>query len=239
MEKSAQHWTKSPWLGFDTETTGISTANDRLVTAACLLRLGGTLATDPDQETTWLVDPGIEIPAAASAVHGISTQYARDHGQDPVAALEEICQTLYGHLSLGYPLVIFNAGYDLPLLDADCIRNGVTSLSQRFDGSVPGIIDPLVLDRTLVKFRRGRRTLSDLCKAYGVEVSDNAHQADVDTKMTLDLLTAMISEHPRLNDFTLEEMQPIQREAHAAWARDLEQWHQSQGRNRRISHTWF
>lgn len=239
MQNSQQHWTMSPWLGFDTETTGISTSNDRLVTAACLIRFGGAGAADPDQETNWLVNPGIEIPEAATAVHGISTEYAREHGAPPAAALDEICQSLHAHLSQGFPIVIFNAGYDLPLLETDCKRNGVRGLAERFSGTVPGVIDPLVLDRTLVKFRRGRRTLTDLCQAYGVDVSENAHQADVDTKMTLDLLAAMVKEHSRLSDFNLEEMQQIQREAHARWAADLEQWHRSKGRDRRISGTWF
>ncbi|HZJ40587.1 MAG TPA: DNA polymerase III subunit epsilon, partial [Demequina sp.] len=33
-------WIDGPMLGFDTETTGVSTANDRIVTAAAILRHG-------------------------------------------------------------------------------------------------------------------------------------------------------------------------------------------------------
>ena len=71
-------WLENPMVGFDTETTGISTTNDRIVTAALITRTGSDVAL-----RTWLIDPGVPIPAAASAVHGITTEYARREWLSP------------------------------------------------------------------------------------------------------------------------------------------------------------
>ena len=50
-------WTDGPFMGFDTETTGVNTATDRIVTAACVEWRNGQT-----RERTWLADPGIPIP---------------------------------------------------------------------------------------------------------------------------------------------------------------------------------
>ena len=64
-------WPFGPLLGFDTETTGVNPSQDRLVTAALIRRTERTIGGDRQQSvTTWLADPGVEIPEAASAVHG-------------------------------------------------------------------------------------------------------------------------------------------------------------------------
>ena len=74
-------WIDDPWMGFDTETTGVRALKDRLVTAALVLRIDGASyrsgVSSPDQVATWLTDPGVEIPEQATAVHGITTEQAR------------------------------------------------------------------------------------------------------------------------------------------------------------------
>ena len=78
-------WIDDPWMGFDTETTGVRALKDRLVTAALVLRIDGASyrsgVSAPDQVATWLTDPGIEIPEQATAVHGITTEQARRDGR--------------------------------------------------------------------------------------------------------------------------------------------------------------
>ena len=73
-------WIDDPWMGFDTETTGVRALKDRLVTAALVLRIDGASyrsgVSAPDQVATWLTDPGVEIPEQATAVHGITTEQA-------------------------------------------------------------------------------------------------------------------------------------------------------------------
>ena len=54
-------WIDDPWMGFDTETTGVRALKDRLVTAALVLRIDGASyrsgVSAPDQVATWLTDP--------------------------------------------------------------------------------------------------------------------------------------------------------------------------------------
>ena len=79
-------WTELPIIGFDTETTGIRPDQDRLVTCSIVEVLpGGTI-----NKSYWLADPGVEIPERASAVHGITTAQAREHGRPVAEVLEEV-----------------------------------------------------------------------------------------------------------------------------------------------------
>jgi hypothetical protein len=72
-------WHTIPVLAFDTETTGVSIETDRIVSAAAIHMADGHADT-----TEWLADPGIDIPAEATAVHGITSEHAR--GWDEEAA---------------------------------------------------------------------------------------------------------------------------------------------------------
>lgn len=234
MASKTAEWVHQPWVGFDTETTGVSPTEDRIVTAAVVTWHGGTVSGS----RTWLADPGIPIPERATAVHGISTAFAREHGSAPDEVLEQINAALAQHLSEGSAVVIFNAGYDLPLLAADSRRHGVPTLADRV-GAVAPVIDPLVLDRALEKYRRGKRTLGDLCRAYGVEVSSDAHQADADAAMTTALLAKMLDRFPQLCQLGASEITDFQRQAHVDWAEDFEAFLRSKGRDSHISRTWF
>ncbi|MFE2922457.1 3'-5' exonuclease [Streptomyces goshikiensis] len=169
-------WISGSLVAFDLETTGTDVETDRIVTAA-VVRL------DPDgavsAERTWLLNPGVAIPEQASAIHGISTEHAREHGVPAASAIEEIAQAVAEGLRLGTPLVVMNARYDLSLLDRECHRHEVESVSERL-GSVPSpVIDPLVIDKHVDKYRKGKRALHALCAHYGVSL-DDAHDARAD-----------------------------------------------------------
>ncbi len=71
-------WNAGPFLAFDTETTGVDVENDRVVTACLIKIVPGQLA----ETRNWLIDPGVEIPEAATAVHGVDTEKARNDGED-------------------------------------------------------------------------------------------------------------------------------------------------------------
>lgn len=232
-------WLRGSWMGFDTETTGISPWKDRIVTGAVVVRVGGIAPTGSDSTRGWLLNPGVEIPALATSIHGISTREAEEHGQDPKDALDEINARLAENLLAGNPVIVFNAGFDLPLLENDSKRHGVTPLSERVPGGIAPVLDPLALDRGAVPRRRGKRTLSALCEAYRVSVPAGTHQAHVDAELTLNLLAALLTAHPNLQGLDVPGIMQFQRESHARWAESLEAWHRSQGRTRSISTVWF
>src|SRR5919202_3194680 len=72
---------------FDLETTGVDTSTARIVTAHVgLIDEVGRVVERKD----WLLDPGVEIPEGAAAVHGITTVRARRFGRRPDQAVPEI-----------------------------------------------------------------------------------------------------------------------------------------------------
>lgn len=219
-------WTDGPLLGFDTETTGVDVTRDRIVTAAVVRRdAAGTVVR------TWLIDPGIEIPAAATAIHGITTAQARAHGAAPAVALEEIAVALTTALAAGTPIVAFNASFDLSLLDAELRRHGLPTLAGRLGAPVSPVIDPLVLDRSEARYRRGKRTLADLCAVYQISDTANLHSADADVVATLDVLAAIAASFPHLRELTPDALHAHQVAAHRAWAEEFNSWRASRGMN--------
>lgn len=208
-------WLDEPMVGFDTETTGVNPLTDRIVTAALITRTG---AGEPTVRT-WLIDPGVDIPAAASAVHGVSTERARAEGQQPADALDEIAGLLASALGAGVPVVGFNVQYDLTILEAELARNGLPTLAERLGGTIRPVVDPLVLDRHLDRYRRGKRKLIDMCATYGVVVNaDSLHAADADVLATLDLVGAIAARYPTLGEVALSDLHDQQIEAHRVWA---------------------
>jgi DNA polymerase-3 subunit epsilon len=225
-------WLEQTMVGFDTETTGVDTATDRIITAAIITRDG---AGGSETRRTWLIDPGVEIPAAATAIHGITTLQASAEGAPPAEALNEIATILASALSSGTPIVGFNVTYDLAILESDLARHGLSTLTERLGLSSPAdirpIIDPLVLDRHLTPYRQGKRKLIDLCGVYGVVVDDDhLHSADADVGATLDLISAMGRHHPTLGDVAIEDLHDLQVSAHKRWAEGFRAWLISRGR---------
>ena len=156
---------------FDLETTGIDVRTSRIVTAHV-----GVIDADgaPVEGTTWLADPGVEIPAGASAVHGISTEHAREHGRPAGEVVAEVSEALRSLLARGVPVVIYNAPYDLSLLAFEARRWGVPVLIDPCP-----VIDPLVIDKALDRYRKGKRTLVQAALHYGVPLTE-AHDAGAD-----------------------------------------------------------
>lgn len=167
-------WHLGRMCGFDLETTGIDVETDRIVTA-CVVLLGGG---QPADTRTWLADPGVDIPEGAAKVHGITTEKARAEGRPAAEVVAEVVTALASAARDGEPVVAMNASFDLTMLDRECARHGVQSLTDRV-GDQLVVVDPRVIDKHYDPYRPGRRTLTDLCNHYKVRL-DGAHSADAD-----------------------------------------------------------
>lgn len=156
---------------FDLETTGIDVETSRIVSAHV-----GVIDSSghPVQGRSWLADPGIEIPEGAVAVHGISTERVRAEGRPAAAVVAEILAALRDVLGRGLPLTIYNAPYDLSLLNREAQRYQLEPLA-----APSPVIDPLVIDKALDRYRAGKRTLVAASRQYGV-LLDDAHDARSD-----------------------------------------------------------
>ncbi|MFJ6854233.1 3'-5' exonuclease [Streptomyces sp. NPDC091271] len=208
-------WISGPLLAFDLETTGTDVETDRIVTAAVVrLEADGSVS----EELTWLLDPGVAIPEQASAIHGISTERAREHGAPAASAIEEITRAVADGLRSGTPLVVMNARYDLSLLDRECRRYGVESVSERLGDAPSPVIDPLVIDKHVDKYRKGKRALHALCDHYGVSLED-AHDARADAVAAARVVRSMGERHQPVGVMALEDLHGLQ--VHAAAEQSL------------------
>ncbi|MFC7406520.1 exonuclease domain-containing protein [Georgenia alba] len=217
-------WCDGEMLGFDTETTGVDVTSDRIVSAALVRRCGTT--TDV---RTWLIDPGVEIPTAASSINGITTELVRASGARPPVALDQIAAGIAGAQHAGVPLVAYNAAYDLALLDNELARHRLPRLRERLRTGLR-VIDPLLLDRALDPARETPRTLGDLCLHYAVPTAASLHTADVDVIATLDVLAGIAAAFPRLGEMSLPDLHAWQVTTYRDWAEGHNARHAEDGR---------
>lgn len=227
-------WTAGRLVSFDTETTAPDPETARIVTAS-VVTIDGTTGKYDTRE--WLVNPGVDIPAEATAVHGITTEHAREHGQPAQAAVPDIFAALCAELVKHRPaaLVIYNAPYDLTLLDREMRRH--TGMPAVYD-PCPAIVDPLVLDRALDRYRRGKRTLTATSAHYGVPIAeDEAHGSTSDALCAARVAWVIGRRFPdECGD--LAALQEYQRVAHREWADHFGDYLRSQGKTDDVERDW-
>ena len=204
---------------YDCETTGRDPLTARLVSAA--------FVTSDGARHDFLVDPGVEIPPETTAVHGITNEQVRAHGVEPKPALEQIAGLLAAHLSAGLPLVVFNAPYDLTLLEVELERHGLRSLLSRVERIEP-VIDPLVIDKAVDRFRKGKRNLESQCAHYGVSI-EGAHDAAVDAIAAMEVAKALAERYPEVGQSTPAELHERQAQWKAASERDFAAYRERRG----------
>ncbi len=219
-------WHSGTLVGFDLETTGVDTTTDRVVTAAVVhVAPSGRVLRSRE----WLVDPIVPIPSGACAVHGVSTQQARAHGTPASAAVAEIIHELESAWLAGLPVVIFNAPYDLTLLDAEAVRSGLPRLATRPWWQAAAVIDPLVIDRGLDRYRKGKRTLGATAEHYEVEPW-NAHSALGDALAAVAVAREMVADHELIRHADAATMHSAQVGWYHGWAVHMQAYLRSRGR---------
>lgn len=227
-------WHTGRLAAFDVETTGADPKSDRIVAAAISL----VDAQPPGEHHAWLVDPGIEIPAGAVEVHGITTERARAEGRDPGEAVEEITGLLAEQVLGGVPVVAFNARFDLTILDREARRRGVVPLLDRVGGTEGMlVVDPYVLDKQFDRFRKGKRTLQAICRHYRVPF-DAAHVANADALAAARVAYRLGSIVPELRELDLRDLHRKQISWAAKQATLLEEYFRGQGRDEQVEGAW-
>ncbi|WP_228992527.1 3'-5' exonuclease [Streptomyces sp. DH8] len=229
------HWFEGPLAAFDTETTGVDVERDRIVSAALVAQdtAGGRVRV-----TRWLVNPGVPVPPAATGIHGLTDDHLQRNGRWPAPVMDEIARALAESCATGRPLVVMNAPFDLTLLDRELRRHRASSLTGYLDGVPLRVVDPRVLDKHLDRYRKGRRTLTDLCARYEVGF-DGAHDAAADATASLELVRAVCRRFaPRLERLSPSELHDLQATWHAAQARGLEAWFAKSGTPETVDPSW-
>jgi DNA polymerase-3 subunit epsilon len=218
-------WHQELLIGFDLETTGTDPREARIVTGAVIEVRGG----QPLGRREWLADPGVEIPADAVAVHGISNERAAAEGRPADEVADAIADVLTGYWKTGVPVVAYNAAFDLSLLSAELRRYGLPSLSDRLGGIAPApVVDPYTIDRWVDRYRRGKRNLEAVCAEYGVAL-DAAHNAAADALAAAGLACAIAARHAKIAALGPAELHRRQIEWYAQWAADFQNFLRRKG----------
>ncbi len=174
--------TSLEFVAFDTETTGLSPVAARLVELSGVkFRLDGSMISTFSQ----LIDPQTNIPADATAIHGISDEMV--YGQPPVS--EVIPQFLDWIGGFDVVLLAHNAPFDLGFLEIALARLKV---------GTPGnpILDTLLLARALLPGAPNYQ-LRTLVEYLELE-NGGYHRALADSNHARHLLVKLISMHPDL-----------------------------------------
>ena len=194
-----------PLVFMDLETTGLNVSQDRIVELA-LIRVA------PSGDVTEKVrrfNPGVPIPAEASAVHGITDADVAD--EPPFAARARSLARLLESCDLGG----FNLRrFDLPMLLAEFRRAGVPFQ----------VGDRRIVDAQMIFHREEPRDLSAAVRFYLGREMEDAHSALADIRATAAVLGAQLEHYPHLpRDIQglsgyCDEIQPFETELHRWFA---------------------
>lgn len=178
---------KRPLAFFDLETTGLDKENDRIVQIAIHTLQPGLVK---GSMVSYLVNPGMPIPKAASDIHGITDEMVKDAPRF-VDIAGQVMQLLTGCDVAG-----FNSNaFDVPFLFNELLRAGY-----RWEAETFHMVDV----GNLFKIREPR-TLSAAVKFYCGRDMENAHDAAVDITETVNVFLAQLAHYPDLPQ-TVEEL---------------------------------
>jgi DNA polymerase-3 subunit epsilon len=209
---------KSAW---DTETTGPNPLEDRIVTAAFIVRGGG----QPERDLSWLINPGVPIGQEASEVHGITDDMVKANGLDPKDALDEIANCLAYAIGMGMPVVAFNASFDWSILHYDLLRNGLPTVHDRVGTGPLPLVDSHVIDKQVDKYVKGSgmRKLKPTAERYEVELTD-WHTAEADALAALLIAEKQFAKYGQLNAMGPQQLFAAQKAWRAEQQAGLQKW---------------
>ena len=164
------------YVVFDCETTGTDTTRDEIVSLALIQLDADGVET---ARYTRLVRPSREIPAEATAVHGIS---AADVADAP--SFSDIASELRARLGDSV-FVAHNVGFDLPMLQHAFERAGIEY--------APGATACTLEAFRLLEPLSDNHRLQSICERRGIAL-DDAHEALSDVLATTELLRAVLAE---------------------------------------------
>lgn len=168
-----------PLILFDLETTGVDPARDRIVEMSFI-----KVHPNGERETkTRRINPGIAIPEAASAIHGIKNE---DVAEEPRFC--QIARSLYSWIE-GCDLAGYNSNkFDVPMLVEEFLRADVAVDL----GSIR------LVDVQNIFHKKEQRTLSAAYKFYCNKEIVNAHSAAADIEATYEVLLAQLERYDDL-----------------------------------------
>lgn len=175
---------KNPLVFFDLETTGIDIVKDRIIEISYVK----VFPNGKEESKTMRINPGMPIPPASTAIHGITDDDVKD-----CPLFKNVAKQLAAQIE-GCDLAGYNSNrFDIPLLAEEFLRAGVNiDLTRR-----------KFIDVQTIFYKMEQRTLAAAYKFYCQKSLENAHTAAADTMATYEVLKAQLDRYPELkNDVT-------------------------------------
>ncbi|ROT14118.1 3'-5' exonuclease [uncultured Muribaculum sp.] len=172
---------KNPIIFFDLETTGTNILRDRIVEISYIK----VMPSGNETERTLHINPGMPIPAEATAIHHITDDDVKN-----APPFKQVAQEL-ANVFLGCDIAGFNSNrFDVPMLMEEFLRAGVNiDLSRR-----------KFVDVQTIFHKMEQRTLIAAYKFYCGKDLTEAHSANADTRATYEVLKAQLDHYPSLKN---------------------------------------
>lgn len=172
---------------FDTETTGLDFTENHIIELAMLIVEDGRIVEQYDE----FINVGYDLPSKITEITGITDEMLIVEG----VSEKSVAEDLKNALTPGTLMIAHNCQFDLSFvysllkrhypLEADCIV---------------GNLDWLDTVTVLKDRKEFPHKLIDAVKYYGIE-EVNFHRAIDDTKALYDVVQAMVSERPDLDEY--------------------------------------
>ncbi len=172
-----------PLVFFDLETTGVNTAKDKIVSIATQKIQPNHNYNELQEDYYEIINPAMEIPESATAIHGISNDDVKNR-----PFFKDLAPTIQRIFS-GCDIAGFNSNnFDIPLLSTEFSRVGTV-----WPDPGTNFIDVCTIFKLM-----NSRNLSAAYKRYTGKDMQGAHNATMDVIATIEILQAQIKEHEEL-----------------------------------------
>ena len=165
-----------PLIFFDIESTGTDVAKDKIIDL-CILKIY------PDEQKeikNFRCNPGVPIPAGATAVHGIKDEDVQDS-----PSFKDVSQELFNLIS-GCDFGGYNIKrFDVPLLAEEFLRVNIEWPDT----------DAKFLDAYSIFVKKEQRNLTAAYKFFCDKDLQNAHSAEADIIATQEILLAQLERY--------------------------------------------
>ena len=170
-----------PLIFFDLETTGTNVVHDRIVEISYIK----VYPDGSEEKKARRLNPGMPIPAAATAVHHISDEDVKDE-----PTFRQIAKSLH-EIFEGCDIAGYNSNkFDVPLLIEEFARCGIN-----FD-----VAGRHFIDVQNIFHKMEQRTLVAAYRFYCGKELEGAHSALADTEATYEVLKEQIQKYNELEN---------------------------------------
>jgi DNA polymerase-3 subunit epsilon len=175
---------------FDVETTGLNVMTDRIIQISTMKYVPGR---HEPTVSTFLMNPGIPIPAEATAIHHITNEKVRN--LPGFAAFAMDLEAIFSNSDVGGYNV---ARFDLPILAEEFRRCNIAF-------PAPGT---KIVDVREVYARKELRTLSAAVRFYCGKEHVDAHDAEADVRAAVAVLEGQLERYSEMFG-TVEELHSL------------------------------